>query len=65
MSLQDVDELFHHGTGFDLSHAKWQNFAMFIVAFVTAILISLYSYKKYNELMSDEVTPLLQGTKDP
>lgn len=64
-SLQDVDELFTHGSDFKLADAKWQNFAIFLVAFLTAVLVSLYSYKKYNELMNNETTPLLQGTKGP
>lgn len=65
-SLQDVEEVFTHDSHFKLSNVKWQNIAMFIVSCLTAVLISLYSYKKYSELTSGESTPLLEhGRKEP
>lgn len=63
-SLQDLEDVFIQDSEFKLSNIKWQDFAVFIVACLATVFVSLYSYKKYNELMNDESAPLLRS-KDP
>eukprot|EP00438_Fugacium_kawagutii_P009776 Skav218797 [mRNA] locus=scaffold1140:212667:215312:- [translate_table: standard] len=63
-SLQDLEDVFTQDSQFKLSNIKWQDFAVFIVACLATVCVSLYSYKKYNELMNDESAPLLRS-KDP
>lgn len=59
MSLQDAEEMLSSGH-LRLWDAEWQNVLMFIVSLATSLLISLYSYRKYRDLMSDEGAHLLK-----
>lgn len=42
---------------------KWQHILMFAVSCLTSLLISLYAYRKYVEMTSDEAEHLVR--KEP
>mmetsp|Transcript_130682 Transcript_130682/g.310020 ORF Transcript_130682/g.310020 Transcript_130682/m.310020 type:complete len:257 (+) Transcript_130682:59-829(+) len=63
VSLQDAEQMFNHGAEFQLYDMKWQHILMFAVSCLTSLLISLYAYRKYVEMTSDEAEHLVR--KEP
>lgn len=62
-TFQDTAELIRDGKEADSSSLHWQQMAIFCVAFLVAILLSIYAYMKYAERM--EVEEAKEIAKEP